>query len=391
MKEALSVWPTAALVLCIHVNSFAQPVRITGLIDDGERVTLRGHLHRQAQSLYDQGRAESYLRIERLTLVLKPSDAQTAELDRLLGELQYPKSGIYHQWLTPESYADRFGLNQGDIAKIVEWLSAKQLTVTGVSRARNAIMFRGRAEQIESAFQTRIYIYNVAGEMHYANATEPSVPQALEGIVLAIHGLHDFRLRPANPIVQMLLATQGEASPDFPTDNSGKRYLTPEDFARNADSSRLVFRSGADSSPYSVAVVGQSQIDTSHLSAFRRKFNLGDAHLIVTLVPNTQDPGTRMSDERQSNRDLAWASVLARRAGLHFVYSNDVMDAVQYAVDENLAPILGISYGECATSSLSDVQTMRSWARQARAQGITWASASGDSGAGGCYQSSLGQ
>ena len=113
--------------------------------------------------------------------------------------------------------------------------------------------------------------------------------------------------------------------------------------------------------------------------------------LTTTLVPNTQDPGTRTSDEQQSDRDLAWASVLARRASLHFVYSNDVMDAVQYAIDENLAPVLGISYGECATSSISDVQTMRTWAKQASAQGITWVAASGDSGAGGCYQSSLGQ
>lgn len=59
--------------------------------------------------------------------------------------------------------------------------------------------------------------------------------------------------------------------------------------------------------------------------------------------------------------------------------------------DHNLAPVLGISYGECATSSISAALTMRTQAKQASAQGITWIAASGDSGAGGCYQSSLGQ
>ena len=147
------------LVLCFHATSFAQPDRITGEIGEAERFTLRGHLHRQAQSLYDQGRADSYLTIERLTLVLKPSDTQAAELNRLLGELQYPKSGNYRKWLTPETYAERFGASQSDIAKIVRWLTAQQLTVTGVSRARNAIMLRGRAELIESAFQTEIHMY----------------------------------------------------------------------------------------------------------------------------------------------------------------------------------------------------------------------------------------
>jgi subtilase family serine protease len=376
--------------MCFHANSFAQPSRITGKIDDGQRFTLRGHLHRQAQSLYDQGRADSYLTIERLTLVLKPSETQTAELNRLLGELQYPKSGNYHKWLMPESYADRFGLSQADIAKIVEWLTAQQLTVTGVARARNAIMVRGRAELIESAFQTEIHTYALAGEIHYANATEPSLPRALEGIVLAIHGLHDFRLRPTSPMVQMLLATQGGAAPNLPSDTSGKRYLTPDDFARNIDS-KLLPKNGTDMSPYRIVIVGQSQIDKSQLDTFRRNFGLGDVQLTTTLVPNTEDPGTRTSDEQQSDRDLAWASVLAPRAGLHYVYSYDVIDAVQYTIDENLAPVLGISYGECATSSMSDVQTMRTWAKQASAQGIAWVSASGDSGAGGCYQSSLGQ
>jgi hypothetical protein len=137
------------------------------------------------------------------------------------------------------------------------------LTVTRVSRARNAVMLRGRAELIESAFQTEIHMYGVAGEMHYANATEPSLPSALEGVVLAIHGLHDFRLRPTSPMLQLLLATEGGATPNTPLDASGKRYLTPEDFVRNLDTSKPLYKSGANESPYSIVIVGQSQIDTS--------------------------------------------------------------------------------------------------------------------------------
>ena len=60
---------------------------------------------------------------------------------------------------------------------------------------------------------------------------------------------------------------------------------------------------------------------------------------------------------------------------------------VQYAVDQNVAPVLDVSYGECLTSSPMDVQVIRTWAKQANAQGIRWVSGSGDSGAGGCYQS----
>src|SRR5947209_7999665 len=131
-------------ITCFHANSSAQPSRIQEKIDDGQRSTMSGHVHRLARSLYDRGRADPYLRIERVTLVLRPSVAQAAELDRLIGELQYSKSGNYHQWLTPASYADRFGVSQEDIGKIIEWLTAHQLNVTNVARARNAIMVSGR-------------------------------------------------------------------------------------------------------------------------------------------------------------------------------------------------------------------------------------------------------
>jgi len=77
-----------------------------------------------------------------VTLVIKPSDAR-ADLNQLLTELHDPKSSNYHNWLTPESYADRFGLSEADVGKIVGWLTAQQLTVMNVARARNAITVSG--------------------------------------------------------------------------------------------------------------------------------------------------------------------------------------------------------------------------------------------------------
>lgn len=386
LKWASHLFGGVFFVVSLCATSFAQPNRIAGQIDEDQRFTLRGHVHRLARSVYDQGRAEDFLRIERITLVLKPSDEQAAELNRLLGELQYPKSANYRRWLTPESYADRFGISHADLAQIVEWLGTQQLNVTGVSRARNAIMVSGRAEQVEHAFQTELHTYAVAGETHYANATEPSVPRALAGVVLAIYGLHDFHLRPKSRMVRTLLATEGGAAGGHAGGTSGKQSLTADGVGAILESIKPPSAAGVESSPFNIVIVGQSQIDPSSLNRSRHDLGLGDAQLTTILVPNTQDPGTRTGDERHSGLDLEWASVLAPRARLQYVYSYDVIDAVQYAVDENLAPVLGMSYGECEISpSTSDAQTMRTWARQASAQGITWVAASGDSGAAGCY------
>ena len=75
----------------------------------------------------------------------------------------------------------------------------------------------------------------------------------------------------------------------------------------------------------------------------------------------------------------------APNAKLIYVYSYDVMDAVQYAIDQNLAPVLSVSYGLCEPqTSTSDALTFQTWARQANAQGMTWFAASGDSGGADC-------
>jgi subtilase family serine protease len=65
-----------------------------------------------------------------------------------------------------------------------------------------------------------------------------------------------------------------------------------------------------------------------------------------------------------------------------------VMQAVQYAIDQNLAPVVSTSYGLCEIeTSNSELSAMRSWAQQGNTQGITWFSASGDSGAADCDDS----
>src|SRR5438477_152565 len=64
------------------------------------------------------------------------------------------------------------------------------------ARGRDYIMFSGTAGQVERAMRTEMHRYQIRGEMHYANATEVSLPESVAPLVAAIHGLHDFRPQP---------------------------------------------------------------------------------------------------------------------------------------------------------------------------------------------------
>ena len=115
-------------------------------------------------------------------------------LTQLVAEQQDRRSPNYRKWLTPEQWADRFGLSHGDIQKLTAWLKSQGFTVLNVARGRNWITFSGTAAQVQSAFGTEIHRYNVGGEMHVANASAPKIPAALSGIVAGLRGLDDFRL-----------------------------------------------------------------------------------------------------------------------------------------------------------------------------------------------------
>ena len=170
----------------------AQPDRTTAPIDARRTVVLKNNVHPLAQPRFDQGPVEPAFRLGYVTLMLKKTDAQQAALDRLLAEQQDPASPNYHNWLTPEQYAERFGVSQHDLDKISAWLRSEGFTVEYVARGRDWLAFSGTAGQVLATFRTEIHRYRVNGEMHFAAAAEPSIPAALVPVVSGIQGFDDF-------------------------------------------------------------------------------------------------------------------------------------------------------------------------------------------------------
>src|SRR6476619_4291292 len=125
------------LVALAALAATAQRNRVPARVDTSRRAPLRGNVHPMAIPANDQGPADPDLLLPRLSVVLQPSEAQQADLDRFLAEQQDPASPNYHRWLTPEEYADRFGVTRDDINKIVGWLQSQNFTAVTASHARN--------------------------------------------------------------------------------------------------------------------------------------------------------------------------------------------------------------------------------------------------------------
>jgi subtilase family serine protease len=341
--------------------------RIKGSVAGGPAVVLRGNVPRQIARAVDRGPLDAATRVSGVRLILKPSVEQQAALDQLLEDQRNPGSPDYQNWLTPEQFGERFGVSENDIGKLTAWLESQGLRVEEVARARNFIAFSGTASQVSAAFRVELRNYELEGERHFANAGEPSVPAALRGVVEGIRGLNDFHPKPYRTQKLRPAYTSGSA-----------HYLSPDDLATIYDVMPL-YQAGFDGTGQKLVIPGQSDINLADIRAFRSQFGLSanDPQLVLA----GKDPGVNQNDQIESELDVEWAGAVARNATIVFVYSQNVFTSIQYAIDQNLAPVISLSYGACESGVASNY---RSLAQQANAQGITWLSASGDSGAAGC-------
>ena len=171
----------------------APPDRMTSPVVAAQTVRLNARLPMQARPEFDRGPVDPSLKLSYITLLTVPSPGEQRALNKLLADQQNPHSASYHKWLTPEQYADRFGLSPSDVQKITGWLQSQGFTIVRTARGRNWIVFSGTAAQVENAFQIEIHKFESNGETHFANTAPPSIPSALSGIVTGLRGLNDFR------------------------------------------------------------------------------------------------------------------------------------------------------------------------------------------------------
>jgi len=373
------------MLLALFIPAAQPQSRLLSAINNDQTIVVSDNTPRVISSgaAIDQGAVPRSQIVPRLFLHFTMTAAQRADLAQFLQAVQDRRSPQYHQFLTPEQYADRFGLGSADIEKISRWLENSGFHSLQVARSRSWISFSGTAAQAESTFHTAIHRYSIHGEEHWSNATDPRVPKAMQGLVDSIRGLHNIPLRP-NLI---------HLHPNFTSSLSGSHFLAPYDWATIYDVQPL-YTAGLDGTGVSIAILGQSDVNLANIQTFRSLAGLSANVPTVIVPPGDADPGYQSAsgDETESNLDLEWAGGIAKNATILFVTAsaitgNGVEDSMTYAVDNNIAPIVSVSYGLCEPQeTLSDFNAQTSLFEQANAQGMTIIASSGDSGATACDQ-----
>ena len=373
--------PANAQTVAAKSASPALLSRIAGSIDSSQRATLSGSHPVAAAAANDAGSVPGDTPLQGMDLVFSRSAAQEAALQTLIAAQQNPASPLYHQWLTPDQFAAQFGVADADISKVDSWLQQQGFTVNAVGRSRNHITFSGTAAQVATAFGTQIHYFKAGGETHFAPASDLSIPSALAGVVQSVNNLSDYRPRPRVKF--------SSVNPKFTSSQTGNHFLTPKDIATIYDIN-AAYSAGYTGANQSIAIIGQTSVYTSDITNFQTAAGLTPKAPTLVLMPNSGSSTIYSGDEAESDLDLEYSSAIAPGANVFFVYTGSntnvgVVNALEYAIDERIAPVLSISYGQCETTLGSSYASYNAFLAQAAAQGQSVFGPGGDNGSSDCW------
>ncbi len=324
--------------------------------------------------------------LEHMQLLLKRSEAQEKELNEYAESVTDKRSPHYHQWMTLEDYALHYGVADEDIEKVSGWLELHGFKVNSVAANRTTIDFSGTEASIREAFRCEIHSYKVKGVMHIANASDPSIPAALEPVVTGVVSMHDFFPQPAS--VPKAAFTFGPAG-------STTEAVTPGDLAEIYNLNPL-FSEGITGTGQVIAILQDSDVfSTKDISTFRSTFGLSKftsgSFTQVHPTPgsgtnNCIDPGAT-GDDGEATLDVEYASAAAPNATIELVScqnsstSSGTMLALQNLLDRTSTrpAIASLSFQICeANIGAAGNAAISSLFRQAAIEGVSLFVAAGD-------------
>jgi len=400
MSSRHPLWASAStFLLILVVSGFALTLDATGStiprivapVDESNLVQLTGNTHPRALAQFDQGPVPDSLPMEHMYVVLRRSPEQEKALEQLIAALHNPHSANYRKWLTAEELGRRFGPAPQDIDAVVSWLTSHGLHVNLVHKNGLTIDVSGTADQVRDAFHTEIHRYNVNGEQHIANASDPKIPAALAPVVVGVSSLNDFRPKPLiKPRSDFTFKCTG--CPDG-FDNTEQYVIAPPDFATIYNVSPL-YKAGITGKGQTVVPLEVTDINPADVATFRKTFGLSSFSGTFKQIhpgPGCTDPG-KNGAEGEAALDAEWGGAVAPDAAVKLAScANTATNFGAFIAAQNLLdeatppPIMSLSYLECeANYGPASNAFMNALWQQADSEGVSVFVAAGDNAAAGC-------
>lgn len=327
-----------------------------------------------------------------MTITVMLALRNTAELELLKRDQQDPTSPLYHRWLTTAQFNARFGPRQADADAVAQWLSSAGFSVGVVDLNQRMVRASASAAVVGRALDVTI----VSNGTLYANIDEPAVPAALAPLIATIEGLNNtFAVKPMLP--EHLRFGSPLPTSDQPGATTMLDYKTvlgfgfsPSDFRTYYNETGLIGGGiRGTKAPDCIALAAVSDVHPTTFGAFTGKFGLPPIRL-TKVFASGHDPGFGGDAEIEADLDVEYSHVVAPNTPVKLYIgagSNDLLDAINRAVTDNVCGVISISFSYCGMSDSFYKVTLHRIFNQAATLGQTVFVSSGDTGAAGLIAS----
>jgi subtilase family serine protease len=336
----------------------------------------------------DLGRAPASLRV-RIAVVLRYRN--DAELESLTQAQADPASPLFHHFLSPAQFGAYFAPTPADYGRVVSSLQRGGFTITHAFSNRTVVDAVASAPVAANYFRTDIHqVLTADGRRTYTNVRSGAVPAEIGDLVLTVQGLDATgRMRPAISFTKDAhrQPVSPTVSPDSPPLYGPAGGYGPLIFIRSYD---LPASKGFTGAGRASGVATDADFLDSDLNAFLAYFRITRTGPATTrvLVDGGPPPGNG-PDSDETALDVEQIVSLAPGTAL-YVYevtydeptNANFIDIFNQVVSDNKVDTLNSSYGYCETAIHNGYpEALNAVAKQGNALGITFHSASGDTGA----------
>jgi kumamolisin len=354
-----------------------------------QRIGLSGQIVPLLKRAFQVGAASAHQKLN-LSVGLQLRNQQ--ELDYLLGNIYNPHSSAYHQFLTPQMFADEFGPTAQQQQQVEDYLASQGFTVTHVSSNGVLIDASATVSQVEAAFQVKINNFSLGTDRFFANATPPIIPASLSSLIASIGGLDDsVQMQPLYQLASSSREALNKSSSKRSRSHAVPAGFGPPDLTGAYDATPLQ-QAGIQGANQTVAVFEMDGYQSSDITQYLQQYNLGNPNISNVLVDGFNGAAGPMALEVEL--DIEVLAAMAPKA-TQIVYegpdtTQGINDTYNQIVTDDKAQVATISWGECESDTgNAELQTLDTIFKQGAAEGIAMYAASGDFGAYDCRDNNL--
>jgi subtilase family serine protease len=338
-----------------------------------------------------------------LTVVLKPRDP--AALEAFAQAVSTPGSGVYHDYLTPAQFADRFGATPAQVGAVRASLSAHGLRPGEVSANRLSIPVTATAAQAERAFSLKMQrMLLPSGRGATVASAAPALDAGIAPDVQAVlglsstntfhpeyvrHALHGDSRHRALQHSTRHVSTGGPQPCSQASSTAAQEGAYTADQIASAYAFSSMYQAGDQGQGQTVAIYELEPNDPNDIQAYQSCYG---THASVSYVQVDGGAGSG-AGSGEAALDIENAIGLAPKASF-IVYQgansnasgpgSGPYDTFNAIISQDRAKVVSVSWGECEADSSGGLSAENTLFQEAAVQGQSIVSASGDEGSADC-------